>query len=327
VENKIISEMFVKGDPEGENIVAYRANIWRMGDIPSDEVREDINKSVGIETEWEVFHDLKDELEGENRMDVLLGTIVEGGKTLHIDQVGSFKLDPKSSILVKKVVKELGIRKIVYPMDYSWGDEEEVPFYGAKGKIADVMYHGTTSNYLENILKFGLVPGKSKTNYEGISHPDAVFFSSRFEEAQHHAVHTAEKVGGDPIIVNLKVPDPDLLVPDYDVDMGAGDTGCYDYICQTLRDKQAGGLDTDSFSLSREVGVYGYKGRVPASAIFEYDILMNAEETMRPVDMADARAGEFMQATPEEAATYIETKNEFGYGSFEYPEMDEEDEE
>jgi len=79
--------------------------------------------------------------------------------------------------------------------------------------------------------------------------------------------------------------------------------------------------------LSREVGVYGYKGRIPASAIFAYDILMNAEETMNSSEMYDARLGEYMEATPEEAAIYIETKNEFGYGSFEYPEMDEEDEE
>jgi hypothetical protein len=171
------------------------------------------------------------------------------------------------------------------------------------------------------------VPGESKTNYEGISHPNAVFFSSRMEEAQHHAVHTAGKVGGDPIIVNLKVPDSDLLIPDYDVDMGAGDTGCFDYICHTLRSNQAGDLDTDSFSLSREVGVYGYKGRIPASAIFAYDILMNAEETMNSSEMYDARLGEYTEATPEEAATYIETKDEFGYGSFEYPEFDEDEEE
>ena len=211
VENKIISEMFVKGDPDGDNIVAYRENIWRMGDIPSDEVRDDINDSVGIEAEWEGYYDLKDELDNENRMDVLFGSLVEDGNTLHIEQVGSFKLDPKSSVLVKKVVKELGARKIAYASDLNWGESEEIPSYGARGKIADVMYHGTTSNYLENILKFGLVPGESKTNYEGISHPNAVFFSSRMDEAQHHAVHTASKVGGDPVIVSLNVPDPALL--------------------------------------------------------------------------------------------------------------------
>ena len=178
------------------------------------------------------------------------------------------------------------------------------------------MYHGTTSNYLENILKFGLVPGESKTNYEGISHPTAVFFSSRMEEAQHHAVHTAGKVGGDPVIVNLKVPDPDLLIPDYDVDMGAGDTGCYDYICHTLRSRQAGNLDTDSFSLSREVGVYGYKGRVPSSAIFAYDILMNAEETMDSAEMYDARLGRVHGSDPRRSCDLYRNKGHFGSRCF-----------
>ena len=297
-----------------------------MGDIPSDEVYDDINKSIGIEAEWEGFYDLKDELDNESRMDVLFGSLLEGGKILHIEQIGSFKLDPKSSILVKKVVKELGARKVVYASGFDFEDEEEIPSYGAKGKIADVMYHGTTSNYLENILKFGLVPGESKTNYEGISHPNAVFFSSRIDEALHHAIHTAGKVGGDPVIVNLNVPDPDLLIPDYDVDMGAGDTGCFDYICHTLRNRQAGNLDTDSFSLSREVGVYGYKGRVPASAIFAYDILMNAEDRSKD-DVAYASVTDFTEATPEEAATYVETKDTLGFGALEYPEWYEDEEE
>ena len=31
--------------------------------------------------------------------------------------------------------------------------------------------------------------------------------------------------------------------------------------------------------------------------------------------------------TPEEAKTYVDTKNEFGYGSTEYPEFEDEEEE
>ena len=225
---------------------------------------------------------------------------------------------------MKKVVKALGARSVSYaPNDEG---EEYVGRSSIKGEVADIMYHGTTSNYLPGLLRLGLVPGKKETNYEGISHPSAVFFTSRFDEAQHHAAHTAKKVGGDPVIVELKVPDPALLIPDYDVDMGAGDTGCYDYICQTLRDKQSSQSDVDanSFSLSREVGVYGYKGRVPAAAISGYYILMNAQDEMGD-NMFQADREQYTEATPEEAAIYAQTKEDFGYGSLEEPEYEEEE--
>ena len=56
---------------------------------------------------------------------------------------------------------------------------------------------------------------------------------------------------------------------------------------------------------------------------------MNAEETMDQAEMYDARLGEYTEATPEEAATYIETKDNLGMGALEYPEwyFDNEDEE
>jgi len=326
-ETEILSEMFVKGHEDGNNIVAYKENLWKLRDEIEEEdpVRKEISQALKIEDEWGDIHELRDLLE--DRPDVLLGEYDGGSYSeLYIHRGGSFQLDPKSSVLVKKVVKTLGANGASYAPMGGEGDPEFVGRYQIKGKIADTMYHGTTSNYLPGLMKLGLVPGKEKTNYEGINHPAAVFFSSRFDEAQHHATHTASKVGGDPVVLELKVPDPALLIPDYDVDMGAGDTGCYDYICKTLRDNQSSqSVDTDSFSLSREVGIYGYKGRVPAAAISGYYILMNAEETMGD-DMFYAGKEQYTEATPEEAAVYVDTKNEYGHGSLEYPEYDDEDE-
>jgi hypothetical protein len=326
LEHKIISEMFVKGHDDGDNIIAYKENIWKLRmDIEDDDpVRQEIAQALGIEGEWDDIWELKELLEDAGRTDVLIGEFDLRRDQLSLQRAGSFYLDPKSSILVKKVVKALGARSVVYaPNDEG---EEFVGRSSIKGEVADIMYHGTTSNYLPGLLRLGLVPGKKETNYEGISHPSAVFFTSRFDEAQHHAAHTAKKVGGDPVIVELKVPDPALLIPDYDVDMGAGDTGCYDYICQTLRDKQSSqsDVDADSFSLSREVGVYGYKGRVPAAAISGYYILMNAQDELGDT-MFYADREQYTEATPEEAAIYVQTKEDFGYGSLEEPEYEEEE--
>ena len=325
-EAELLSEMFVKGHEDGNNIVAYRENLWKLRDDVDEEdpVRDEISQALKMDDAWIDVHELRDLLE--DSPDVLIGEYDGGSYSeLYIHRGGSFQLDPKSSILVKKVVKALGANGASYAPMGGDGDPEFVGSYQLKGKVADTMYHGTTSNYLTGLMKFGLVPGEKETNYEGIEHPNAVFFSSRFDEAQHHATHTASKVGGDPVVLELKVPDPALLIPDYDVDMGAGDTGCYDYICKTIRDKSSQSLDADSFSLSREVGIYGYKGRVPAVNISSYYILMNAEMEMGD-DMHYAGKEQYTEATPEEAAVYVDTKNEYGHGSLEYPDWDDEDE-
>tara|TARA_R110002126_G_scaffold30326_1_gene99386 strand:+ start:23 stop:1456 length:1434 start_codon:yes stop_codon:yes gene_type:complete len=326
IKEELLSEMFVKGHDDGDHILAYRENLWKLRESIDDDdpTYLEINKILGIEEEWYDIWELKDLLDDAGRTDVLVGEYNKQGKQLSLQRVGSSHLDPKSSILVKKAVKALGARSVTYaPNDEG---EEYVGGSSIKGEIADVMYHGTTSNYLPGLLRLGLMPGKKETNYEGISHPSAVFFSSRFDEAQQHAAHTAKKVGGDPVVIAFGVPDPALLIPDYDIDMGAGDTGCYDYICQTLRDKQSSqsNLDADSFSLSREVGIFGYKGRIPSAAISQYYILMNAQDEMGDA-MFRADREQYTEATPEEAAIYVQTKEEFGYGSLEEPEFEEEE--
>ena len=325
--NKImISEMFVRGEPEGTNIVAHRENIWKLTDQPSEDIKREIDETLGIETEWDDFFELNQALEEEYRADVLVGQLERSSLSLNleIDKAGRYRLDPKSSVLVKKVAKELGVRNVSYRYDNEADDEEVVSSYDRKGKVAKIMYHGTCSEYLNKILRLGLVPGRSDTNYEGIIHPDAIFFSSRFEESIYHSFHTAQRAGGDPVVVSLKVPDPALLIPDYDVDMDAGDkSGCFDYICSALRSRQEKDLDIDSFSLSREVGIYGYKGRIPASHLLEYHILANAEES--DWDSMNVSQNDFTRATPEEAKIYAFNKEEHGYGSFEEEEPREEE--
>ena len=213
--NKImISEMFVRGEPEGTNIVAHRENIWKLTDQPSEDIKREIDETLGIETEWDDFFELNQALEEEYRADVLVGQLERSSLSLNleIDKAGRYRLDPKSSVLVKKVAKELGVRNVSYRYDNEADDEEVVSSYDRKGKVAKIMYHGTCSEYLNKILRLGLVPGRSDTNYEGIIHPDAIFFSSRFEESIYHSFHTAQRAGGDPVVVSLKVPDPALLM-------------------------------------------------------------------------------------------------------------------
>ena len=344
-EVETLEELLVHGslsDTSGSNVnvIAHEKDLWVMKELPARDTPErvrlfkQLSKALDIEldpeTPWlDTLGDIAyhtDELEG--RSDILFGDIDKKTMTLNItDNLSTFKLDPRSSLLIKKVVDALGIRNV----EYSYGDNEEEEVHGSevRGEMPSVAYHGTTITYLRSIFKLGLVPGKEETNYEGISHDDAVFFSTRFDEALHHAVHTASKKGGHPVVLALNVPDRAKLIPDYDVDIGAGDTGCFDYVCSKLRDKQKKSYDRamkqKSSTLSKEFGMYGYKGRIPSSFIKSYYILMNPAEN--DIDVWHSSKDNFTRMNQEQASIYIDTFEEFGYGSTEYPEFDDEEDE
>ncbi len=315
---QFLIEMIVRGEANGEYVVAFKKNIWRFDKIIDPDIAEEISNTLKIdEEEWGDFYDLMDALEG--RSDILLGTVDEHYKVLYLHGYGSFRFDPQSSILVKKVIKELGLSSVSYTS--SDDDERTVRKHNIKGQIPRNVYHGTSTNYIQGLLRFGLVPNRKETNYEGISHPESVFFTSRTEEALHHAKHTANRVGGLPVVIELSVPNKNLIIPDYDIDIGAGDTGCYDYICAKLRKNQRGNMEGDSLSLSREFGIYGYKGRVPASFFSSFYLPENQEEW----EYTPFR--DFFEADKEEVLIFSQTLEEYGYGSVEYPEFDDDDDE
>ena len=318
--------MFIKGDPSNTGIIAYRENIWKVSiDEEIDEsIRQEISDMLGLtkQSYWYNFQDLIEIVEEAERYDILIGSL--SGKDLYL-HTGTLAMDPKSSILVKKVTKELGLNS-VYMSEVESDDEDKTSKYQMRGRVLDTAYHGTTTEYLGSILRVGIAPSREKSNYSRIDHPDVIFFSSRFGEAKHHANHTANKVGGDPVNLEFKIPNKDLIIPDYDVNVKSEDTGFYNYIPDDVREKssQNSEMEGSSTSLSREFGIYGYKGRIPASFISSYYILMNSDQLYGTDSFYKSRE-EYTEATPEEARIYLETKEEFGYGSLELPEYEEEE--
>jgi len=326
LEEDLLNELIFHGErSDRADVIAYGKDVWLFqSDEDVQAAYPEIAKDLELDEESSVsdFYELQDEVQEYERSDILFGRIEDGELQLY-DSTSTFKRDPRSSILIKKLVKELGLQGVSQYASDGEGDAERASKYTIKGEIGDTAYHGTSSDYLEGIFKFGLVPGKKKTNFEGISHPDAVFISTRMDKAVFHANHTANQTGGDPVIIELKIPDQNLLIPDYDVDVGAGDTGCYDYICKVTREKAGkySKMKGDSFSLSKEFGIYGYKGRIPSKFMESYYISMNAKEEGTEYSVID----DFTEATPEEAKVYVYTKENYGYGSLEDDNFDDED--
>ena len=305
-EQELISELYVKGDPNGKNIVAYKQNLWRFDAEDPGKVRSSINYILNLPSKnWRNFTELaKQMITSDFGQEALLGTLLvnpDGTTTLELEQTGAFAIDPKSSVLVKKVAKQLGVSNVTTgETEFNKNTRQVTPFGQATGRVSNVMYHGTSTMYLGNLLRLGLVPGKSETNFEGLSHPKAVFFTSNLAKALGHAEHTSEKVGGEPVIIELRVPDSNLLMPDYDVDtLSVNGDACYDYVCSAYR---AFGpkLKIDSMALSRELGIFGYNGRVPASHLKGYYLLKDPEVRTNSIN-------DFKKVNPKVALQFSKT--------------------
>lgn len=260
----VISEMIIQGRPpeDKDYVIAFDKWIWALDEDDLDEeVMQDIADKAGLDKEPDTsdVYSFITSLQ-EEKDDILAGQIT--GDNLYLYDYGSFKLDPKSSILVKKVVKQLGLDSASYIEDVD-STETTVSKEEMKGKMPDVAYHGTSTRYLDSILRKGLRPSEADSNYakQGIHHPDLIFFSTRIGEAMHHAQHTALEKGGEPIILAFKVKDKDQVIPDYDVETLTGKSSFYDF--HNPESSSFGkAYNKKGGSLSREFGVYGYKGKI-----------------------------------------------------------------
>lgn len=292
-EEDFINEMLIKGKRktgEPEQVIAFNKWIYFLDDEAPDwgEVKQEIVANLNLEdkmddTEGMDMYDFKQTI-AELVPDVLIGSI--NGDELNLDGYAGFKLDPQSSILIKKVVKQLGIDSVEYPRDEYGGEYHSK--WEIKGKIPDVAYHGTTTEYLEEISRIGLRPGAKESNWmkQYISHPDKIFFATRFDEAMNHAQMTAGKRGGYPMVVEFKIPNKDLIVPDYDVEVQTGHHAdgdsdiklYYTYIDKPFPKEHDPKTHKEKpLSVSKEFGVYGYKGVVPPKFIQSYWVAIGKE--------------------------------------------------
>ena len=193
--------------------------------------------------------------------DIMVGRFDPKSKTLVLNFVQSF--DPSTSLILKKVVKQLGVKKI---KRYNMDDTEDVfDKKKIKGEVPDKVFHGTSTAHLPDIFQNGLWPGKGDSKFEkqGITHETEIFFTADFNESKFYATNAVASVRGFPAVLELNIPDKDLLKPDFDADMTSTKTRYYpqkppEHINKT---------DMKPMGISREQGKWGYSGRIPAKFI------------------------------------------------------------
>lgn len=271
-ENQIISEVFLKGKDraeEGDIVIALGKNIWLINDDNFEENIDELSSDLGIKEIPSDIYDLKRNIE-EEMPDVLIGTI-DSGRTLHIDQINW--RHQNSSVVLKKVQKALNLTRIEVSYINQSSDDETV-----EQKIGDSkFYHGTSLASLQKMAT-GLRPMPT-SNFDNVVHIDKVFVTMNIEKAYFHAMNAATKQNSFPVIIELRIPDESKLVMDYDVavDMyGHEDEETYKLGYTNIAIK-TGYLRSDKLKdikrrlgdkkkdLSMRLGVFGYKGRIPAS--------------------------------------------------------------
>lgn len=182
-------------------------------------------------------------------------------------------VQPRTSLVLKKVAKELGLTDIVgrHADEPNYDDDLEITYPTSKllGGPPDVVFHGTNTPALTGILKYGLFPGKGETRFSRIIHRDHVFFTGIFQEAKFYAFNAVQmekkqKWGNYPIIIEFNVPDKRLLTPDYDADTYSTSVKHRQFKSYGTRPPTT---DMKPMTISREIGKWSYQGRIPASQI------------------------------------------------------------
>jgi len=297
------TEMLVIGEPKDNGyVVAFDKWIWALN--RTEEQHKDITDKLGIDLDsgmddYDFITNIQEKIS-----DILAGQI--HGKTLYLYDYGSFKADPKSSVLVKKVVRQLNLNSVKYIEDVD-STETKVTKKKIVGEISDIAYHGTSSKYLQAIISKGLKSGESDSNYAkiGVHHSDLVFFATRIGEAMHHAIHAVQQKKGIAIILEFTIPDKDQIIADFDVekmtdkDIYYGDTG------------ERGKYTSKSYQqnpdkLSKHFGVYGYKGRIPSSFIKYIYVATKPNDEMYNIN-------DFKKMKPKAAIKYVNFMEEMGY--------------
>lgn len=297
----LLLEMRVVNVSDGNKLVAYGDKIWLYGE-ESDwtaEQTQDFIRTAKIDLEaLDMDFDYAPESlgdligEGESlagwiqdigRHDIFTGHIRNGALHQENSALNDFSFDPKSSVLIKKVAKQLGLNAAFLSSD-DFDNAQKISAPNMKGAPAiSIAYHGTTTNYLDSILKIGLRPRSttnSNSNYDRhkVWHDNEIFFTTKIGKAAYHAIHAASNKGGLPLIISFSIPDPSKVIEDYDVDTESGGQTYSHVPSRQVGMSKSPSIQGKSFGLSREFGIYGYRGSIPPKFIEDrFKIRMTTE--------------------------------------------------
>lgn len=361
--NQVINELIQHGDTEheGKQIVLIGKDMY-VFDYGDDDMLEKINDEHDLELGGLDSSDF----ENEGVEDVVAGSIEDG--YLILTHGSGLATTSILNTQIKKIVKHFdlrGVRASGTDFDDEYNEEEVEDLYLRKEVLKSVtetvFYHGTSFDKLKNIAKKGIYKTGNSTNFEKIVHTDLVFITTQKAKALFHA-RTAAKIDGTvPVIIELKVPDKDKLVLDYDVAMqyyGADHALVKMIGYDIINDHETDGksfnkgnkkdhLDkwkqlADKNSMNTKAGHFGYRGRIAptnftgfiadaeyiAAYMFSEDTGMDMEYIRggKTLDLNFFRTYKELIESAEQYMSYMEDEYDTGEDEEDYEDEDDYDE-
>jgi hypothetical protein len=257
-------------DYEDKKFLSYRGHVFIFDEEEWEDggLWEEASRILNFEVS-EYWDNAKEELE--EHPYILIGTIEDNH--IYLDGTKNYRHSPISDDL-RKLSKELDMPVKVRAYRNESLDEDDFEDELIDEVKDATFYHGTCLKYVDSISKRGLMPTRT-TNFDNIKHYDKIFVTTNLDKAKFHCNKASIENNSFPIILEFKIPDPSKLIFDYDVAVDILGTDNeetqrlgYSKIARKFRDFPSKVLDGDEkMDFSKKLGIYGYKGRIPASQI------------------------------------------------------------
>ena len=285
--DEFVNELFVYGQvKEGDYVLLCKSKVWIFSEDDFDVYEKEIRKELKLRNKLEDLYELKNMINDDELPHIVLGYI----ERPYLVIASNTDVRPaRTSPDIQKLLKALKLEdiKIEYTDSYDSADADFVDYKDDEKSNNnnlknEIFYHGTCIEYLNGILKNGLIPinneySKGKTNYDKINHIDKIFTTLNKEKALYHSINSARVNNSFPIIIEHRIPDVDKL--DLDYDMGIMYYGLKDKNIKRLGYdkiyKKSGSViksidikkKTGINNINSKLGVYSYLGRIPSSYI------------------------------------------------------------
>lgn len=184
---------------------------------------------------------------------------------------------------IKKVVRQFGVKRVRTEIpNGAHGPEEQehkpndsaIPTYvNPKEQLPKIGFSGRSHDNILKIYKLGLAPRnvtKANSNFKAM-HDNTIFFSADYKKA------LAYSRGYPKCVFEFKIPDQAKIIPDYDARGAGGEKGTnytkglvpgeFDDIGYKQITGHTSNFDQNQMSDSKQMGLFGYIGRIPSNHI------------------------------------------------------------
>lgn len=314
--DELVQEMITKYGSRVKSdgyVIGYEGKVWRLHADTPLRVLNSIAKEIGYTGPkiWDNSYSFYQTIE-DTRPDVFVGKI-EGNDTLKISE--HHYGHRFTSRMIKKIMDHYDLEYHELESENSDNTSWERGRFFHKSDVGKVdydrVYHGTCLKYMPRISKIGLAP-VPHGNWYNLKYDDRVFLTSHFTEAVFHASRSAKRNNSVPIILELTIPNKDLIIPDADmVNMFKRKelADKHGYQAHMHHGADYGQSKSKIKDINSTTGIFAYRGRIPykfVHSLYYYNGEFGEDSEL------DGDSTMYDRLSPENLPIYTQQINDYG---------------